>query len=244
VGLVAWGLTLLRAPQGSAITHVLAGTPAANGNYEYVENADYYTIDVAYPGVVSLQGAAGAKAELTIEQALADDIAQFKSDGNFANLTPEDVQIQGLGPDRKYVYGAEYKEYQSPGTVSYVFLIYEDTLGAHPNGFYRTFVFDTDGNELTLGDLFKPGAAYLPRLSDESYKQIVAELATRVGSEPDASMLDEVRIGTSPTPETLQFFYLDGDTLVLLFPPYQVAAYAAGSFEVDIPLSSLQDILK
>ena len=62
------------------------------------------------------------------------------------------------------------------------------------------------------------------------------------GFTPD--MEETVRIGTSPTPETLQFFYLDGGALHIIIPPYQAAAYAAGYFDISIPLSSLKDILK
>jgi len=223
---------------------ILGGVATSSDAYEYTENAQYYTIDVTYPIEPPLPGDASAKAERVMEQGLADDIAQFKQDGDFANLTPEDIQTQGLGPDRKYVYAATYEPYQSTSTVSYVFTIYEDTLGAHPNGFYQTFTFDNQGNQLQLADLFKPGAAYLPKLSALAYQGVVAELTAREGSVPAGDELDTVRIGTEPSPEALQFYYIDGDTLHLLFPPYQVAAYAAGTFDVPIPMSSLSDILK
>ncbi len=213
--------------------HVLAGTTTPQGDYQYSENAPYYTIEAQYPAH-----------RLAIEQALADSITQFKKDGNFANLTAEDVQIQGLGPDRKYAFDAEYKTYSAPGYTSYFYTIYEDTLGAHPNSFFLIFVFDKDGNEVALANLFKPGARYLDRLSAEAQKQVLAQLAERVGAPVTPDMADTVRIGTEPSPETLQFFYIDGDALVLAFPPYQVAAYAMGSFEARIPLADLQDILK
>jgi hypothetical protein len=62
------------------------------------------------------------------------------------------------------------------------------------------------------------------------YKQR-AEVATTTGL-----LFEE---GFAPTEENFQNWYLDGDTLVIQIPPYQVAAYVAGSFEVRIPLAEI-----
>jgi hypothetical protein len=227
----------------TAQTHILNGTPSAQG-FHYAEHEKYFTIDADYPATTSLVAAADAKARMTIEQGLATQIADFKQNSGLENLTPKDIEVQGLGDDRKYALGMEYKEYASTNYISYVYTVYEDTLGAHPNSYYTTFVFDRAGNKVELADLFKAGSNYLNVLSAEAYKQVLAELKTRTDGEVSPDMLDTARIGTSPTPETLQFFYINGDQLVILFPPYQVAAYAAGSFEAHIPLTTLKDILK
>lgn len=223
---------------------ILGATSTQGGDYRYVENQPYYTVDITYPAQLSLASDASTKAERTIEQALANDIAQFKQDGDFANLTPQDIQTQGLGADRKYALGATYEKYEGANTVSYVFLVYEDTLGAHPNSFYSTFTFDQSGNLLQLADIFKPGSNYLTVLSPLAYQSVVAQLKAKEGSTPGSDELDTARVGTEPSPESLQFYYIDGNTLHLLFPPYQVAAYAAGAFDVPIPMSQLSTILK
>ncbi len=249
VGAIAGAMSLfghrVEAPTTSQTSPILGGAATSTNAYEYVENAPYYTVDAIYPRITLLADAsANAKAEATMEQSIADDIAQFKTDGNFANLTAEDIRIQGLGDDRKYAIGFTYQEYQGSSTVSYVFLEYQDTLGAHPNAFYKTFTFDKQGNKLGLADLFTANSSYLSALSVPAYKDVVAQLTQKWGSAPDASMLDTARIGTEPSPEALQFYYISGVNLHLLFPPYQVAAYAAGTFDVSIPLSSLGTILK
>jgi hypothetical protein len=248
---VALGFSVLankvQAPTVKALppSPILGGVATSSNAYGYVENKPYYTVDVLYPAKTPLSADANGKAVRIMEQALANNIAQFKKDGNFANLTAEDIRIQGLGADRKYAFGATYQQYQSAGTVSYVFTVYQDTLGAHPNSFYQTFTFDMSGNQVQLAGLFKPGVNYLGKLSPLAYAGVVAQLKEKTGNDQiDASMTDTVRMGTEPSPEALQFFYVDGNTLHLLFPPYQVAAYAAGAFDVAIPLSSLSDILK
>jgi hypothetical protein len=239
---IAWGLSFLHAPQTASqeTQHALSGQPTAQGDYLYSDNAAYYDIEVHYPAHTALTGEADSKARLLIEQELAADIEQFKSDGNFANLTPEDIQIQGLGGDRKYSYGAEYKEFTSGSTDSFLFVIYEDTLGAHPNGYFKSYVFDKNGKALAINDLFTPGSNYLARLAQASETQIKAQLNDRLGADASSSVFAD---GYAPSEQNFQNFIIDGDTLHVYFPPYQVAAYAAGAFDVAIPLSQLSDIL-
>jgi hypothetical protein len=240
VGAIAWGLSLVHVPQPAApaMQHVLQGQLTASGNYHYNETADYYTIDADYPATTTLTGPADVKARLTIEQGLADQIAQFKQDGNFASLTPEDVQIQGLGPDRKYALDMTYQVYASPNYASYFYTIYEDTLGAHPNAYFKTFVFDAQGNQVSINDIIASNPNGLQELSLLVSNDVVSQLKTRLGvDDVTGDMYPE---GVSPTADNFSNFVIDGDSLLIELPPYQVAAYAAGSFEVRIKLSDIQ----
>ncbi|MBX4192583.1 DUF3298 and DUF4163 domain-containing protein [Candidatus Parcubacteria bacterium] len=199
---------------------------------KHVESTPYYNITVNYPNT-------GRPEQVRIEQVLVEQVNQFKSVNEIDDA--EKARLTETG--RKYAFAVDTKSFNGSGYSSYEFDIMVDTGGAHPNSFYKTLVFK-QGTEVTLEGLFKPGSRYLDRLSAESYKQVLAELKQRSGGDVTPDMEDTVRIGTSPTPETLQNFVIDGTNLVILIPPYQAAAYAAGSFEVKIPLSSLQDILK
>lgn len=241
VGLVAWGFSFIPATEPAGpMEQILPGQLSEEGNYHYAENADYYTVDADYPATTSLSGAADVRARATIERAVADRVAEFKRNGDFDNLTAEDVRIQGLGPDRKYALGMEYQAYAGANTISYLYRIYEDTLGAHPNGYFMTFVFDRGGAQVRLGDLFKPGADYLGRLSQAATAQVRQQVSERLGSDAVPAIFDE---GLRPTEENFRNFVIDGNILRIFFPPYQVAPYAAGTFEVSVPLSGLSDIL-
>jgi hypothetical protein len=119
-------------------------------------------------------------------------------------------------------------------------------LGAHPNLYYKTFVFDREGNRLALADLFAASSTasstgYLSQISGIATAQIKDQLASRLGEAPGGGFFAE---GTAPNPDNFQNFVIDGGDLVFLIPPYQAAAYAAGSFEVRIPLSQLSAALK
>lgn len=230
-------------PMAGDESTVLKGRLESDQNYHYQETTDGYKIEAVYPAEVPLPTTeAGKKAALTIENKLAEGIAAFKADAA-QMLTPDELErLQQSGA--KYALGFDYTDYAADGYHSYVYQVYQDTGGAHPNGFYLTFVFDLEGNQVSLEQLFAQDSKYLDKLSAEAYPKVVAELASRSGSKPTPEMLETVRMGTAPSPETLQFFYLYEDALHLLFPPYQVAAYAAGSFDIAIPMSELTDILK
>lgn len=218
-------------------THVLNGSPTESGAFVYAEDASYYTIAAYYPATTTLPAEADAKARLAIEQALAERIAEFKRNGDFENLTEEDVRIQGLGPDRKYALVMEYKTYSAPGYVSYVYTVYEDTLGAHPNSYFLTLVFDESGAQTELAQVLANNPNGLEELSLVVSNQVVEEYRRRAGVEDGTDAI--FAEGLSPTKDNYRNFYLDGEDLVILFPPYQVAAYAAGSFEARTPLADI-----
>lgn len=241
LGLIAWGISLIKlsppaASQGSE--HVLEGEMIGEGVYRYGENEPYYTIEAWYPAQTSLSGAADVKARMTIEQLLKDRIEQFKQNGDFANLMPEDVEIQGLGEDRKYALGMEFKEYTSAQYDSFLYAIYEDTLGAHPNGYFLTFVFDQNGDIVTIEDILANNPNGLEELSLLVSSSVTAQLKARAGMDDVTSSI--FAEGLAPKAENFQNFVIDGSDLLIAIPPYQVAAYAVGSFEVRIPLSSIQ----
>ena len=215
---------------------------------QIVENQEYYEIETNYPQSTPLRQSAGAGADAhavsVMKEFQTNAIANFKQQNNLAAITPEEVEMFGLGENRKYALGIEYDLHTSPSTVSYVYLIYEDTLGAHPNAYYRTFTFDArSGEGLVLGDFFVSGADYLSTLSEISRDRLVtqiAEVSNIPESELDRSMLDA---GTTPDEDNFQTFYLEGDAFVLIFPPYQVGPWVLGMQEVRIPKSELSAIL-
>jgi Protein of unknown function (DUF3298) len=168
-------------------------------------------------------------------------IGGFKESGNFANLTHDDVQMQGLD-QRKYALNIEYQVYRGSHTVSYVYQIYEDTLGAHGNTYYRTFTFDTNtGAAIELGDLFTGTAPYLERLSTQARADLPGIIRAASGSDADMA---EIKAGTQPEEDSFQNFAIDGSTLRLIFPPYQVGPYSIGTVIDPIPLATFKDILQ
>jgi len=212
------------------------------GHYE--EHESYYDIDATFPTVTPLRESAGAKADetavATMRSYIINTVEQFKKDGNFANLTPEDTKTLGLDTTEvKYDLQINYYSAVSPHTVSYIFESYSYTLGAHGNTFYRTFTFDINtGKELLLVDLFAANAAYLDTLSVTSRDMLLKNIDENLYN------ADFAIDGTTPINKSFANFFLDPTSLVIIFPPYAVAPYAAGTQTLAIPRTELQSVLK
>ncbi len=204
----------------------------------YSEHEDYYDITASYATSTPLAGNANAAAIALMQDFVNDTIAQFKSDGNFDQLTARDIEMMGYDEGRKQELEIVYLVASSPRTVSYIFTIYTDTLGAHGNISFKTFTFDTrSGASLALKDLFISGFAYLNTLSEISR----ARLSAIIGQDVETTFIID---GTVPEEGNFANFFPDNSELVFLFPPYQVAPYSAGPQTLRIPLSNLSSILK
>lgn len=121
--------------------------------------------------------------------------------------------------------------------LSVVFTEYAYTGGAHPNTTYTTFTFDlVNERQLLWPDL----------LADGMTLEAVAAIVQPALAETLTEMTDPewLATGTAPTPENYANFALTADGLLILFPPYQVAAYAAGPQQMTLPYSDLDGILK
>ncbi|MDE2071593.1 MAG: DUF3298 domain-containing protein [Patescibacteria group bacterium] len=217
--------------------HVLQGTLSQDGrSYTYAEDKPYYSVSVEYPAHTALSGGADIKAREFMETALQAQVVQFKQDSGVETLTAQDAQYQNITADHKYALGIEYKEYGSPNYDSFLFSIYEDTLGAHPNGFFKTFVFDQNGKIISIEDIVKGKG--LSALAALVRADVVKQMQTRLGQQDVSGALFED--GLAPTDNNYSNFIVDNTDLLIELPPYQVAAYAMGTFEVRVPLSNFQ----
>jgi hypothetical protein len=223
-----------------ATSPILHGTATTTGDFEYAEAGDGYKIDIIYPSKTGLAADADLRARTAMEQGLAGIVQDFKSNAA-TSLTPDELtRLQSMGT--YYALSMEYKPYHGSTTVSYEFDVYEDTGGAHPNGYFKTFVFDQSGNELKLADLFVPGSDYLQKIAAAATAQVTKQLQAGLEQQDVSGAI--FKEGLAPTDDNFQNFVIDNNDLVVLIPPYQVAAYVAGSFEIRIPLSQLVNELK
>lgn len=207
---------------------------------QYTEQAEYYVLAVNYPTttpLTALGGKADANAVALMQAFVENTVTQFKTDGNFDNLTAEDISMLGFDQGRKHAIEIKYLISSSPKTLSYIYTIYLDTGGAHPNGFFRTFTFNTTtGANLAIGDLFASGSDYLGTLSTLAR----AKLPEIIG---EGANTEYIESGTTPEENTFRNFLLDNADLVILFDPYQVGPWAIGPQTLRIPLAELSPIL-
>ena len=245
LGAVIWYMASHPAPE---VPTPQAGEPQGETGV-IRENEQYWEIEASYPASTPLKASAGAGADAhaveVMKQFAENSVQSFKEENGLLTMTQDDITMQRLDEGRKYALGMEYELHTSDSTVSYVYLMYADTLGAHPNAYYRTFTFDSEtGAGLTLGDLFVPGSDYLAKLSSTSRAKLVTQIAEASKVSESQLNMDMIDAGTTPDEDNYLNFYLEGNALVIIFAPYQVGPWALGMQEVRLPASELSAILK
>lgn len=223
----------VKAPGTSAVVAIVL--PAEG----YSEHTQYYDITANYATSTPLLASAGPMQDATARSLMygfiRDTIASFKTDGGFDRLTPEDIQVMdGRKEDLEIVYLIA----TSARTVSYVFTVYKDTLGAHGNTTFKTFTFDTKtGAALALSDVFMLGASYLDKLTSISRSRLPEVIG-------DGFDINFVKDGTTPEDKNFANFFFDSRDFVVLFAPYAVAPYSSGPQTLRIPIELIRSILK
>ncbi|MFA5936054.1 MAG: DUF3298 and DUF4163 domain-containing protein [Patescibacteria group bacterium] len=200
------------------------------------EEAARYEIDVSYPRMNGFVDAdiQAAFNEL-IEQRVQDRIAEFrKIQGEFENESSE------IPNEPNWFLGQDFDVYTGAfGRFSIVMEGSEYTGGAHPNAFYDTVVFDlSTKKEVMFKDLFTSPEEGLVFVSDYA----ITELTER---NTQAEFTDDewMQSGAGPKEDNYTTWYLTEKELVIIFTPYQVAAYAAGPSEVRIPYDAMKGLL-
>lgn len=209
---------------------LLGGSATTTGGYEYAESTGTYTVSLLYPGATQLSDpAADQQARLTVEAGLKQELDDFKE-----NVQGLDAAIlPSLADGHKLELEATYKTYAGSGTVSYLYTIFADTGGAHPNTYFKTFVFDQTGTTTSI-------AAYanLQKLATIVSADVTKQAQERL-QEQDVSGAIFAE-GLTPTENNYSNFVIDGSDILVEIPPYQVAAYVLGSFEVRVPLAQVK----
>lgn len=128
--------------------------------------------------------------------------------------------------------------YVTPKFVSVLYQFYAYEGGAHPNTITQARTIDLKtGKLLQINDLFKVG--FLNKLSELVRTELkkderIAEIGT------DEWFMN----GTAPKPDHYKSLVLTQEGLYIVFDAYQIAAYAAGAFEVKIPYTLMKDWIK
>jgi hypothetical protein len=187
---------------------------------------------------------AGAEADARAVAAIKDfelqAIAQFKTE--VANNESYIAELAAKGEEvpqsmTGLMLTIDYETKAGPHTLTYIVNVASYTGGAHGLEAPSTFTFDAaTGKQLALADLFTD-TGYLARLSSIARTDLPA-------MEGDYANPEFIADGTEPTADNFKNFYIEGDTLYLLFPPYQVAPYVVGTVELPVKLSRISTILK
>lgn len=189
-----------------------------------------YTIDVEYPQIEGIEVGKDMNTKVT---ALVEKMTNaFKK--TVAQATPLVIDGETLPSGLTIRYKTDQV---SPEVVSIELLVSDYQSGAaHPNNYTKVFNYDVaQKREIQLSDLFTKESNYLKTLSTIAKEQITAQLQ-KDGMSGDEQMITD---GTQPTAENFQLFAIRPNSLILIFDPYQVAPYVAGTRKVTIPAEQL-----
>ncbi|HWC57768.1 MAG TPA: DUF3298 domain-containing protein [Candidatus Paceibacterota bacterium] len=186
------------------------------------ESTTSYDITATYPVTQDAHIAA------TIKSFIDDQVSQFKQDTSWAS----DPNAPTSAAAGSLSLNIDYKEEKSTSVDTYVFTIDSYTGGAHGLEVTRTLAYDNLGNPIGVDDLFNNGANGLQVIADYVENQLIKGGA-------DASW---VKQGAGPSADNYQNFIVSDTGITFIFDPYQVAAYAAGSQNITVPLSVFKSV--
>ncbi len=193
------------------------------------DHAKPFTIDVTYPYI---EGATGFNT--TIKNVIDAQIADFKkiSLENDTAVKENDPQNYADYP-REYILNISYKKgLVSQDLASVIFSVYSFTGGAHGNAYFVAVNYNTkDNKEVTLADLFAGQQNYIKTISDYCIAELNKQMVEKIGTVEGSWIKD----GAGPKADNFSEFLVNKDTVTFYFAPYQVAAWAAGDFQVTMP---------
>jgi hypothetical protein len=229
-------------PAGS--TAINAAAPESSAT-EDAGQGNGYTYHVRYPQL--------APEWSTLAEALHAYAAARKKDFLEARLADENADGPPYNLDLEFNIARRTSDFVSVLANGGVY-----TGGAHPAPVVASFNLHIGAGKLiNLADLFVDGSAALNALSEEARRQLEGSYAAKLREttpEKDQaaaleSMHEWVDSGTQATPENFATFLVDGlETkaigLTLIFPSYQIAAYADGTQQVEVPAKVFYGLLR
>lgn len=195
------------------------------------QETEFYEINASYPEIAL--GSITADGEAFVRAKVLD----FIRENHLSEVTADNAGDYGIRDGYKYTLDISYREARSTKYITYLYTVSYYTLGAHPFSVTTSYAYDRSGKRMLLSDFFKPGAAYLSRLSELSRRELLKRSEFQ-------DYRDMVIDGTAPVAGNFTAYIPYDDALEVIFQQYQVAPYVAGTPSIRILWKELADILK
>ncbi len=189
----------------------------------------------------------------TIQRFVIQDLMSFTSDSLLPNKV--DVALKAARAEYEKEVTEQAKEenpfhvrynldvtttelYRTAKTISIEQQCYVYSGGAHPNGETRLLIFNTtNGKMITLKEIMKDSVTFM-KIVEENLRKVREIPANE--SLTDAGLLFDEFGGKLPLPVD---YCLTAKGLKVIYNPYEIASYAAGPTEMEIPLAALEKVL-
>jgi len=174
-------------------------------------------VNIKYPSVTGLKD---KTIESTINETLKDYFTLPRSDEDLLNLSVEDVFSASLRENLLIIEKNGYDYYSG---------------AAHGMPIHDYYYIDINtGVAYTFKDLFKEDSDYLNALS-----MIVTQQIQEQATSEDSMFFPEFFTGLTETTN----FQLTENGIIIYFYPYEIAAYAGGFPEFEIPFADITEFL-
>ncbi|MCC7357509.1 DUF3298 domain-containing protein [Candidatus Uhrbacteria bacterium] len=194
---------------------------------------EVYEITVSFPQIDKGDATIAAAFNAAVRNPLEKEVNTFISDATQAE------KDKAIGPGIWSYSMDAFATYQSPRIINSFLSGSVYTGGAHPNAIYQNVILDrVTKKTLHVSDLFVDAKKGLAFLSTISRKMLATKEAMNMSDN------DWLNTGTEPKDQNFSQTHLTETGLTILFPAYQVAAYAAGPQEIQIPWKDLQGLIK
>lgn len=234
-----------QAPPAVSAPDNVAKAPDPGAN-EDAGHGDGYAFHIRYPQLPAEWNPLATALRAYAEAQKKDFLAASTDDAPAANAPPAHLDLEFNIARRT----SDFVSVLASGSV--------DTGGTHPAPIVASFDLHTGDDKLiALSDLFGDADAALKALSMEARRQLEgrfeAKLRETLPEKDQAgavqSMREWVERGTAATAENFAVFLIDGlDAkaigLTLIFPPDQVASYAEGTQQIEVPAKVFYKLLK
>lgn len=192
--------------------------------YEKDENKNYI-VEINYPKVKSKQ-----------LLAYTDDYIKNKK-----KEFKEEISMEEPLDSSKYEFKADYKITDNNNNILGLHLnINEYTGGAHYVRYDKSYYYNKESNEIVSLKDFLEKDTSLDKLANLSYYYVM-----KYSDDNNLNFDKEgVKEGLSFNLNNFEHFNFIDDGLEFIFPPYQVAYYAAGEIKIVIPYDELNGIIK
>ena len=150
---------------------------------------------------------------------------------------PEWLSVDECDHEIGFTYECDFiVRYNSKEFISIQQGVYEYSGGAHGNYAHYTYNIElTNGELITLSDIILSEKFSL--LSEEAVSIMLLDKSA-------SSLIDAGLFEDTLTIQPEQDFYILPGILVLQFDPYEIASYAMGEIEIEIPFQKIKDMLK
>lgn len=189
-----------------------------------MEETDDYIIEINYP-------------EVENEELIAYSIEYIKEkEEDFKN----EIVSLGNPSSFKYEFKTDYDVVENENILGLHLNIYEFTGGAHYIKYNKSYYYNKNDNQVVSIADFLEDEKSLDKLASISFYYVI-----KYSDENNLEFDKEwIKDGLSCNLANFEHFNFIDEGLELIFPPYQVAYYAAGEIKIVIPYTELNGVIK